>query len=154
MRSDGVVVVAPTLDYDVGLLETVEDFSVEKLILQFAVERLAIAVLPGTSGFDVERFGSDVSKPLAHDLGRHLRAIVGSDGRLLNTKEAAFLLGVSARTCEDWRLRGGGPDFVKLGARLIRYQRSALLRFAGRDARRKVMQRESPRALVLNPSGG
>jgi hypothetical protein len=32
MRSDGVVVVAPLLDDDLGFLEAVEDFAVEQLI--------------------------------------------------------------------------------------------------------------------------
>ena len=79
VRADGVVVVAPLLDDDLGFLEAVEDFPVEQLVAQLAVEALAVAVLPGTAGFDVERLGSDISKPLTHDLGRHLRAIVGTD---------------------------------------------------------------------------
>ena len=37
-----------------------------------------------------------------------------------STKEAARILGVSHRTLEDWRLKGGGPIFSKMG-RIIRY---------------------------------
>lgn len=41
--------------------------------------------------------------------------------RPLSTREAGAWLGVSPRTLEDWRLRGGGPPFHKLGRRLVRY---------------------------------
>ena len=51
-----------------------------------------------------------------HDFGR----------RLLNTKEAAELLGVSKRTLEDWRLRGCGPRYICASRRMVRYPPSAL----------------------------
>ena len=35
--------------------------------------------------------------------------------RLLTTSEAAEHLGTSPRTLEDWRTRGGGPVYLKLG---------------------------------------
>jgi predicted DNA-binding transcriptional regulator AlpA len=35
--------------------------------------------------------------------------------RMLNEREAAPLLGVSARTLQGWRVRGEGPAFIKLG---------------------------------------
>lgn len=44
------------------------------------------------------------------------------DHRLLTTKDLADYLGVSERTLEGWRVRGGGPNFIKTG-RLIRYSR-------------------------------
>lgn len=46
----------------------------------------------------------------------------------LVTKAAARFLGVSHRTLEDWRLRGGGPRFIKLGRRVV-YTMSDLLEF-------------------------
>lgn len=48
-------------------------------------------------------------------------AIPTFGGPLLSTKEAGDWLGVSPRTLEDWRLRGDGPLFRKLGRRLVRY---------------------------------
>ena len=39
-------VIAPRSDYDLSLLETVEDLAFQALIPQFPVEALAIAVLP------------------------------------------------------------------------------------------------------------
>jgi excisionase family DNA binding protein len=44
-------------------------------------------------------------------------------GELLTTKEAARLLALSHRTLEEWRLRGGGPHYSKLG-RAVRYART------------------------------
>lgn len=39
---------------------------------------------------------------------------------LLNTKQAAELLGLRQQTLENWRCAGLGPAFVKLG-RQVRY---------------------------------
>ena len=41
--------------------------------------------------------------------------------RLIRQDEAARLLQVSPRTLEAWRYRGGGPRYVKLSARCVRY---------------------------------
>lgn len=40
---------------------------------------------------------------------------------LIDTDGAAELLRVSRRTIEAWRLRGGGPRFVRVG-RAVRYR--------------------------------
>lgn len=37
----------------------------------------------------------------------------------INQKQAAEQLGVKERTLEDYRLRGGGPPFYKIGARVV-----------------------------------
>jgi hypothetical protein len=55
--------------------------------------------------------------------------------RLLSTVEAGTYLGVSPRTLEDWRLRGGGPLFRKVGPKLVRYLLSDLLAFIGQASR-------------------
>jgi predicted DNA-binding transcriptional regulator AlpA len=47
--------------------------------------------------------------------------------RLLNEKEAAEFLGYSIRALQNWRLRGGGPRFVKVSSRSVRYRRRDLL---------------------------
>ena len=60
---------------------------------------------------------------------------VSAGGRLLTTSEAADILTVSVRTLEDWRLRGGGPLFCKLGARLVRYALDDLRTFVDVGAR-------------------
>ncbi|MHB1799618.1 MAG: helix-turn-helix transcriptional regulator [Vulcanimicrobiaceae bacterium] len=39
------------------------------------------------------------------------------------------MLGASVQTMRNWRWRGKGPRFLKIGARMVRYQRSDLLAF-------------------------
>lgn len=45
---------------------------------------------------------------------------------LLLTAEAAFLLGLSPRTLEALRLRGGGPPFIAVTPKAVRYRRRDL----------------------------
>lgn len=42
--------------------------------------------------------------------------------QLVPEMEAADLLGLSIRTLQNWRVRGGGPRFVRISARCIRYR--------------------------------
>jgi hypothetical protein len=46
----------------------------------------------------------------------------------LNETQAAQFLGVSVRTLQAWRVRGGGPLYCKIG-RSVRYQRKVLIAF-------------------------
>lgn len=46
--------------------------------------------------------------------------------RLINEHEAADYLGYSVRALQNWRVRGGGPQFVKASARSVRYRRRYL----------------------------
>jgi len=46
---------------------------------------------------------------------------------LLTEHEAAVLLHVSPRSLQNWRVRGGGPQFVKINRRMVRYRASDLL---------------------------
>jgi hypothetical protein len=48
---------------------------------------------------------------------------------LRTTPEAATQLKVKTATMEAWRVRGGGPEYVRLSARAIRYRQSDLDRF-------------------------
>ncbi len=45
---------------------------------------------------------------------------------LVRQEEAAIILGVTPRCLENWRHRGGGPSYVRISARCIRYRRSDL----------------------------
>ena len=47
--------------------------------------------------------------------------------QLLRQDEVAKILDVSPRTLEAWRHRGGGPRYLKLTERCIRYRRRDLL---------------------------
>ena len=45
---------------------------------------------------------------------------------LLTERRAADFLGVTARCLQAWRYRGGGPKFVRISSRCIRYRQSDL----------------------------
>lgn len=49
---------------------------------------------------------------------------------LLPELPAASLLGVTPRTLQAWRHRGGGPPFVKISSRCVRYRKRDLLAWA------------------------
>ena len=70
---------APLLDDDGGLLQAVEDFTVEAFVAKLAIEALAVAVFPRAARFDVECFGSQLGEPAADHLGCHLGAVIRSD---------------------------------------------------------------------------
>jgi predicted DNA-binding transcriptional regulator AlpA len=50
--------------------------------------------------------------------------------RLINEQEAAEFLGYTIRALQNWRVRGGGPRFVKVSGRSIRYRRRHLIEWA------------------------
>ncbi len=47
--------------------------------------------------------------------------------RLIPEQEAAKFLGYSVRALQNWRVRGGGPQFVRVSKRSIRYRRRDLI---------------------------
>ncbi len=63
---------------------------------------------------------------------------------VLKQSEAAAILGVSPRTLEAWRHRGGGPLFIKISARCIRYRLADLLEW----------QRQHEQINTITPIGG
>ncbi len=75
----------------------------------------------------------------------HLNQLLKSDpdflDRLVNENEAAELLGYTARALQGWRLRGGGPEFVRVSARSIRYRRRDLLAWADDRVCRNTSQK-------------
>jgi hypothetical protein len=50
--------------------------------------------------------------------------------RLVNENEAATFIGYTIRALQGWRVKGGGPKFVKVSARSIRYRRRDLIEWA------------------------
>ena len=55
-------------------------------------------------------------------------APIGQISRV-TTKVASQMLGVSIRTLEDWRSKGIGPKFVKIGQKVLRYEIEEINRF-------------------------
>ena len=46
---------------------------------------------------------------------------------LLKENDAAEFLEVSARSLQGWRFKGGGPKFIKISHRSIRYRKKELI---------------------------
>jgi Helix-turn-helix domain len=62
-----------------------------------------------------------------------------------NELQAALFLGVSVRTLQAWRVRGGGPPYVKIG-RTVRYQRRTLLKFQMENTVRSTSEADAREA--------
>lgn len=54
--------------------------------------------------------------------------------------EAAENLGLSARTLQNYRVRGGGPTYIKLGLRAVRYRLRDLDEFIETHVRNNTSQ--------------
>ena len=52
--------------------------------------------------------------------------IPNNTSALVDEKEAASILCYSVRALQNWRHRGGGPLFVKVSSRSVRYRRADL----------------------------
>jgi hypothetical protein len=73
------VVASPALDDDLGLAQSVEDFTVEQLITKAGIEALDVAVLPRAAALDVSGLGADRRDPVPHGLRDEFRSVVGPD---------------------------------------------------------------------------
>jgi hypothetical protein len=49
---------------------------------------------------------------------------------LINEDRAAQFVGYTVRALQNWRVRGGGPKFVKVSSRSVRYRRRDLIIWA------------------------
>lgn len=66
---------------------------------------------------------------------------------LLTTEQAARLLGLRRRTLEGWRVRGGGPTFVQISKRCIRYRIEDLESWTESRLRRSTSDSGIPRGV-------
>ena len=64
---------------------------------------------------------------------------VQSTSKLLTTQEAAEYLRIAASTLNKMRLTGGGPEFLKLGTRVV-YDMKDLERWLGARRRKSTSQ--------------
>lgn len=71
MRSDGVVLVTPSLDQHLRLRSILGDFPIQQFVPDFAVEALVKAVIPKLARPDLER-----RQPVAHRLCGELASII------------------------------------------------------------------------------
>lgn len=64
---------------------------------------------------------------------------VNDPNQLLTEKETASLICYTQRALQNWRLRGGGPEYVKIG-RSVRYQRRDVMKFIEERKRKHTTQ--------------
>ena len=64
--------------------------------------------------------------------------------RLIDEKAAAHFLGYSPRALQNWRLRGGGPRFVRVSSRSVRYRRRDLIAWAEQRLRSSSSEAMNP----------
>jgi predicted DNA-binding transcriptional regulator AlpA len=62
----------------------------------------------------------------------------------LNTQEAAEYVGVTKRMLQDLRTSGGGPRFMKLSSKTIRYDLIDIDIWIERKKRRSTVDKEEP----------
>ncbi len=55
---------------------------------------------------------------------------------LLNERETAKSLGVSVQLLRKWRANGMGPEYLKLGGKLVRYDPGAVRRWIEQERSR------------------
>lgn len=68
-------------------------------------------------------FGADLAQRVADILLPKVLAHVSPNPRpMMTPAECAGYLQVSEKTLADWRGEGSGPDYVVLGARMVRYR--------------------------------
>ena len=73
----------------------------------------------------------------------------GADDRdyldsLITEREAAAFLGLSARFLQNRRTRGGGPPFVRISGRCVRYRRRALIAWSDALSRAHTSEIDAP----------
>ncbi len=77
MGIDRILVLPPSFDHHLGLLEGVEYLSVKQFISQPAVEVFVAGILlPRAAGLNTKSQDTHVGQPLTHGLGGELRAVV------------------------------------------------------------------------------
>lgn len=69
------------------------------------------------------------SRPAATPIGEDLPLPEIPKDRMLTTKQAATILGMSADSLKKWRQRGKGPQFSRYPDGAIRYRLTVIMKF-------------------------
>ncbi len=65
--------------------------------------------------------------------------------RLLTSKEAAERLGLKDQTLREWRVRGYGPEFVRISRTRVRYRPDSLESFERAQSFRSTAEADEAR---------
>ncbi|MBI1328112.1 MAG: helix-turn-helix domain-containing protein [Alphaproteobacteria bacterium] len=60
--------------------------------------------------------------------------------RHIDEKRAAEYLGISYKTLQGYRVKGGGPEFVKIGKKTVRYKFSDLQKWTENKKKKNTSQ--------------
>ncbi|MEW8023437.1 MAG: helix-turn-helix domain-containing protein [Candidatus Thiodiazotropha sp.] len=60
--------------------------------------------------------------------------------KLLNTSDAAELLGITTRKLEQMRQQGNGPKFIKLSHKCVRYRIKELVEFQDANLKKNTIE--------------
>lgn len=60
--------------------------------------------------------------------------------QLLTERQAGDLLGLTPRALQAWRYRGGGPKFVRISSRAVRYRRRDLMEWVEERVRNSTSE--------------
>ena len=77
--SHRIVIPPPSLGKNFGLQQRIEDLPIQKLVSQFSVEGLDVAVFPWAARLDEQRLHTDPAQPLSDSDRCELRPIVRSN---------------------------------------------------------------------------
>ncbi len=61
--------------------------------------------------------------------GEERQAVGVPNETFLTEQQLACRWNLSVKALQKWRLQGGGPEYCKIGKRLVRYPLSSVLRF-------------------------
>jgi len=80
--------------------------------------------------------------PVLKDMAAKLHHDPDYLDRLITQEAASDFLGYSEKTLERWRYEGGGPRYVAVSARSVRYRRRDLIKWA--EARLRENSQQKP----------
>ena len=64
--------------------------------------------------------------------------------RLITEHEAAAFIGYTTRALQNWRVRGGGPRFVRISGRSVRYRHRDLISWVEQNLRSSTSDEARP----------
>ncbi|HKB59833.1 MAG TPA: helix-turn-helix domain-containing protein [Gallionellaceae bacterium] len=86
----------------------------------------------------IDRIADTIAERVAARIAPELQRLKAQPAEtaqvMLNTRDAAAFLGGSPTTLEIWRIRGSGPRFVKIGARVF-YRKQDLENYVAENIR-------------------
>jgi predicted DNA-binding transcriptional regulator AlpA len=74
--------------------------------------------------------------------------------QLVDERRAGEMLGLSIRTLQDWRCRGGGPRYLKISAKCVRYDIADILEWAQASKVRHTSEPAAVRLIDVNTGKG